>query len=112
LEAVSLRVVEMSDKMNKTVGKRLRHMRRALGYRHANMFAAYLGVPPTRWNNLENGFPLSKEISFLLLRKVSGLSLDWLYFGRTDGLSERLGQRLGEFPEDGPTPSRRNNTTP
>jgi hypothetical protein len=50
-------------------------------------------------------------VAFLLLRRVSGLSLDWLYLGRTDGLSMRLGRKLGEFTEEPPTPSRRNNTT-
>jgi transcriptional regulator with XRE-family HTH domain len=102
---------EMSDKRDATVGRRLRHLRQALGYRHGNTFAHFLGVPATRWNNLENGFPLSKEVAFLLLRRVSGLSLDWLYLGRTDGLSMRLGRKLGEFTEEPPTPSRRNNTT-
>jgi hypothetical protein len=68
-------------------------------------------VSRRRWNNLENGYPLSKEFALLLVRRMSGLSLDWLYFGRTDGLSDGMGQRLGEFPERPPTPSRRNNTT-
>ncbi len=86
-------------------------MRQALGYRHGNTFAAFLGIPSSRWNNLENGFPLSKEVAFLLVRRISGLSLDWLWFGKTDGLSYRIGHRLGEFPERQPTPSRRNNTT-
>ena|SRR5580765_6061001 len=103
----------MSDKKNKTVGKRLRRLRKALGYRHANTFAFFLGIPASRWGNLENGYPLSKDVMFLLMQKVSGLSLDWLFFGKTDGLSVRLGQRLEEFPEDedGPTSPRRNDTT-
>jgi hypothetical protein len=100
----------MSDKRDAIVGRRLRHLRQALGYRHGNTFAAFLGIPPSRWNNLENGFPLSKEVAFLLVRRISGLSLDWLYFGRTDGLSMRLGRQLGEFA-DPPTASRRNSTT-
>lgn len=108
---VPVLALEMSDKKNKIVGRRLRHLRRALGYEYASTFARWLGIQDNRWTNLENGFPLSKEIAFLLVRRVSGLSLDWLYFGRTDGLSERLGQKLGEFPEEPPTPSRRNNTT-
>ena len=101
----------MADKKSKTVGRRLRHLRQALNYRHANTFAHFLGIADNRWNNLENGYPLSKEVAFLLVQKVSGLSLDWLYYGRTDGLSKSLGQRLGEFPEEPLTPSRRNNTT-
>ena len=86
----------MADKKNKTVGRRLRHLRKALGYQYGNAFARHLGIMDARWYNLENGYPLSKEIAFLLVQKVSGLSLNWLYFGRTDGLSG-LAQRLGEF---------------
>jgi transcriptional regulator with XRE-family HTH domain len=99
----------MAEKKDATVGRRLRHLRKRLDYTHANTFAAFLGVPASRWNNLENGYPLSKEVAFLLLRKVPGLSLDWLYLGRTDGLSIRLGRRLGELPDEGA--GRRNNTT-
>lgn len=104
-------VTEMSDKKNVTIGKRLRHLRQMRGYRHGNTFAAFLGIPSTRWNNLENGYPLSKEVAFLLVRKVPGLSLDWLYFGKTDGLSIRLARQLGELPEDLPASPRRNNNT-
>jgi transcriptional regulator with XRE-family HTH domain len=104
-------VPEMSDKKTKTVGRRLRHLRQALNYQYGSTFARHLGITDARWYNLENGYPLSKEVAFLLVQKVSGLSLDWLYFGRTDGLSRSLGQRLGEFPEEPPTPSRRNNST-
>ena len=103
-------VVEMADKKNKTVGRRLRHLRRSLNYQHANTFAHSLGISDNRWRNLENGYPLGKEVAFLLVQKIPGLSLDWLYYGRNEGLSIRLGQRLGEFPDE-PPPSRRNSTT-
>ena len=100
--------LEMSDKKNKIVGRRLRHLRKSLGYEYASTFARYLGIQDNRWTNLENGFPLSKEIAFLLIRKVSGLDFNWLFLGRTDGLSRGLAQRLGVEP---PTPSRRNGVT-
>ena len=108
---VNLLALEMSHKNNKIVGRRLRHLRKSLGYEYAKDFAHYLGIQDNRWNNLENGYPLSKEIAFLLRRKVSGLSVEWLWFGNTDGLSQSLGQRLGEFPAAPPTPSRRNDNT-
>ena len=104
-------VAEMADKKTKTVGRRLRHLREALGYQHGNAFARHLGIMDARWYNLENGYPLSKEVAFLLVQKVSGLSLDWLYYGRTDGLSKGLDKKLGGFPEGPPTPSRRNTNT-
>jgi hypothetical protein len=49
--------METSDKK---VGDRVRHLRQCHGYKHANTFAAFLGIPATRWNNIENGFPLSR----------------------------------------------------
>ena len=57
----------MSDKLNRTIGNRLRRLRVARGYGTANAFARYLDLPPSRWNNLENGFPLSKEVALLLI---------------------------------------------
>jgi hypothetical protein len=41
-------MLELSDKNNKTSGKRLRHLRKSLGYQHANAFAKFLGIPPSR----------------------------------------------------------------
>ena len=108
---VNLLALEMSDKNNKVIGRRLRPLRKSLGYEYANTFARHLGIQDNRWTNLENGYPLSREMAFLLVRKVSGLSLDWLWRGKTDGLSRSLGQRLGEFPAAPPTPSRRNGVT-
>lgn len=104
-------VFEMSDKKNQIIGRRLRLLRQVKGYRHANAFAAFLGIPPSRWNNLERGYPLSKDIALLLCRRVSGVSLDWLYFGKTDGLSVKLEEKLAGLVEEPPTPSRRNTTT-
>ena len=104
--------LEMSDKKNKTVGRRLRHLRKSLGYEYASTFARSIGIQDNRWTNLENGFPLSKEMAFLLVRKIPGLTLEWLYYGKIDArLSDRLVQRLGVFPEAPPTSSRRNDNT-
>jgi len=76
-------------------GARARVLREAMGYDSAIAFAAFLGVSPQRWNNVEVGYPLSRDMAFLLVSKVPGLSLDWLYFGRADGLPLELARRLG-----------------
>ena len=101
----------MSAKKNRTIGNRLRQLRQARGHLHANSFARYLNIPASRWNNLERGFPLSKEVALLLVRKVPGLSLDWLYLGKTDGLSVRLGRALGAIPADEQQPARNSTTS-
>lgn len=77
---------------------RLKRLREALGYDTALGFAKMLGVVPQRWYNFENGLPLSKEIAFQLVRTVPGLTLDWLFFGKPDGLPLELARRLGEVP--------------
>jgi hypothetical protein len=82
------------------VAQRLEQLRLALGYQTAAAFAGYLDISAQRWNNVEGGFPLSKDVAFKLVQKVPGLTLDWLYFGRADGLPVALARRLGEL---GPT---------
>lgn len=77
--------------------RRLRHLRETLGYNTAKSFAEFLGLGNQRWNNVENGAPLSKEIGFKLVQKVPGLTLDWLYFGKPDGLPLELARSLGAF---------------
>ena len=76
---------------------RLKLLREVLGYQQSTMFAAFLGVSPQRWNNVENGKPLGHEMAIRLVRAVPGLTLDWLYFGKPDGLPLELARRLGEI---------------
>jgi hypothetical protein len=47
---------------------------------------------------VEHGAPLSKQLAFQLVRKISGLTLDWLFYGRIDGLSIELAHRLDVLP--------------
>lgn len=85
-------------------GDRLRLLRTALGYETASSFAAFLGIIQQRYNAFENGSPLSREIAFRLVQKIPGLSLDWLYFGKAEGLPLELARRLGIID----TPGNRN----
>ena len=57
-------------------------------------FAAQIGVEYRRWNNYERGHPLSRDMAVLLVRKVLGLTLDWIYLGREDTLPVRLQREL------------------
>lgn len=81
--------------------ERLVRLRAALGYPTASAFAAFLGLGQQRWANYENGFPLSREVIFLLVQSVPGLTSDFLYFGRSDGLPLDLARRLGELGPPG-----------
>ncbi len=85
---------------NDPVAKRVRLLREALGYDSPGAFAALLGFSAQRWGNVENGLPLSRDIAFKLVQTVPGLTLDWLYFGKPDGLPMELARRLGELPSE------------
>ena len=99
----------MPSKTSNTVAGRLRQLRQAKGYRDAISFATFLGLRRSHWGNLENGYPLTRDMALLLIRKVPGLSLDWLYLGRVEGLSIPLARQLG-ISVDAPASPRRNST--
>jgi hypothetical protein len=52
------------------------------------------GLSVGRWNNFENSRPLSREVAILLVRKIPGLTLDWLLLGKEDGLPGRMRDEL------------------
>jgi hypothetical protein len=80
---------------------RLKRLRKAYGFETSTAFAKFLDIGYVRWNAFENGAPLSREVAFLLVRKFSGVSLDWLYFGKTDAMPLELLRRLGELDPPG-----------
>jgi hypothetical protein len=80
---------------------RLKRIRRALQFETSTAFAAFLDIDSSRYNAFENGRPLSRDVAFRLVRKIPGLSLDWIYFGKADGLPIELARRLGLFDPPG-----------
>lgn len=90
------------------VAERIVLLRETLGYGTSIAFAKALRVSPQRLNNVEVGIPLSRDLAFRLVKFVPGLTLDWLYFGKPEGLPVELARRLGalETARSGKTPSR------
>jgi hypothetical protein len=43
-------------------------------------FCQRIGISAARWNNFERGLPLSKSVGILLVQKIPGLTLDWLFW--------------------------------
>jgi transcriptional regulator with XRE-family HTH domain len=74
----------------------LRELRKALGYNTAKEFADMLDVSPSRYGNVEAGLSLAIELALTIVRMVPGCSLDWLYYGKEDGLSVGLWNRLAD----------------
>lgn len=79
-------------------GRRLKHLREAFGYPTQTAFCAALGVQLNRWNNIERGEPLSIRVAMTIINRFPGLTLDYLYFGKTDGLTVSMARRLGFLP--------------
>lgn len=88
---------------NKPIPKRLRTLRLAEGYETALSFAEFLGISPARYGNIEAGSNLSIEVAQLIVKKVPGASLDWLYNGKEEALPLGLRQRLASAAEALPT---------
>jgi hypothetical protein len=73
-----------------------RHHVAGSGHGAQARFAAQIGVEYRRWNNYECGHNLSRDMAMQLVKTFHGLTLDWIYMGREDGLSTRLHRDLRE----------------
>ncbi len=73
---------------------RMRVVRRASAYPRPEDFCKFLGITRTRLSNAENGFPISTGLARIVVTKMPWISLDWLLFGKEDGLAGAVLQRL------------------
>ncbi len=76
-------------------GERLVRLRKAYGYETTTAFALFLEIAITTYSGFENGLPLSRQAAFKIVRKIPGITLDWLYFDKPDGLPLDVARRLG-----------------
>jgi transcriptional regulator with XRE-family HTH domain len=60
-------------------------------------WAKILGISTSRLNNLENGYPLARDMAARYCAGVSGLTLDWIFFGREEGLDPTLKLKLRDL---------------
>ena len=80
----------------KVIGKRLKSLRLALGYKTQVAFAASLGIEKNTYNPWEKG---SRQLTFegaLLIRQIHKVPLDYLFFGASDGLSVGISRKILE----------------
>jgi hypothetical protein len=84
------------DSENAEIARRLATLRRVISGDNQTAFARQLGIEVKRWNNFERGLPLSKDVAFLLVKKIPGLTLDWLWLGVESGLPIALQRELAE----------------
>lgn len=93
--------------MTGAVPLRLKQIRVLLEFEGQQQMADFLDVSFNRYNNVERGSPLSHDLAVRICQKVPGMTLDWLYFGKTDGLPLGLAKRLGEVPMADTVPSKK-----
>ena len=74
----------------------LRHYVAGSDHGSQQRFAVRVGIDYKRWHNFERGLPLNRDVAIHLVRAVPGLTLDWLYLGREDGLPMKLQRDLAE----------------
>jgi len=84
---------------NAAIARRLRILRHHIagsGHGSRAAFAAQTGIEYKRWNNFERAFPMPRDMAIHLVKTIHGLTLDWIYLGRKDGLPMRLQRELEE----------------
>ncbi len=67
--------------------RRLRIMREIISGDNQTDFAKRLDVDFKRWSNYERGYPIPREVAFILREKFPGMSIEWIWFGSMDSLS-------------------------
>lgn len=82
--------------------QRVRRLREHLGYRTAKAFADDLGISEKRWNNVENGYPISRDVADRIRKLVPGITLDYLWNGTKSGLPFALIQALEPPAKESP----------
>jgi hypothetical protein len=83
---------------NDDLTARMRLLRESFGFTGRGgqqAFVKHLGVGTNRWSNVENGRALGIELAQIIVERCPGISLDWLYLGKADGLTLATMQRLG-----------------
>lgn len=81
---------------NDATAWRLKCLRKAVSGDNQTAFAARLGIEPNRWNNMERGSALSKDVAFMIVREFPDITLDWLFRGLDDHLTVRRQRELAE----------------
>lgn len=82
----------------KSVGERLSLLRKAKGHKHQNTFADLIDAKPGQYNHWERGrqiIPVEYAVKVCI---HTGATLDYIYLGKTSGLSMGLATELKILP--------------
>ena len=73
----------------------LQEMFEGTGRGASGRMAQRLGITFHHWYNVLRGSPLSIALAQRIVLNFPGVSLDWLYLGRPEGLSCQIAEKLG-----------------
>jgi hypothetical protein len=73
----------------------LQEMFEGTGRGASGRMAQRLGITFHHWYNVLRGSPLSIALAQRIVLNFPGVSLDWLYLGRPEGLSGQIAEKLG-----------------
>jgi transcriptional regulator with XRE-family HTH domain len=93
LDMVSLK----DDCSQEAIGRRLKLLREKLGYEgrgKQTKFASMIGIADTTWNNYERGRAKITPFNLRKLKRKTGVTSDWIYFGDSDELPLNIARRL------------------
>lgn len=76
------------------VAFRCRALTRLYAGGNSSDFAEKIGVPPTRWNNVEVSGKLSKDLARRVYKRFPEVSLDWVFRGKDDAYSRARGDEF------------------
>lgn len=91
----------------KAIARRLTVVRTLVAGDNKAEFARILGIMPSRWSNLERGWPLTMKVAWMLVKTVDGLrSIDYLAYGLYGNVDPKVAKKLRLledelFPSDG-----------
>jgi transcriptional regulator with XRE-family HTH domain len=74
--------------------RRLRIMREIIAGDNQTEFAKRLDIDFKRWSNYERGYPVPREVAFMLHHKFPGISIEWIWFGSYQSLSSYYKERI------------------
>jgi hypothetical protein len=60
-------------------------------------FAERVGINYKQWHHYERGYPIPREVAFILREQIPGMSAEYLWFGDTGNLSGDLRDRLDKI---------------
>ncbi len=81
------------------IGKRLKTLRKALNFPTQSAFAEAIGVEKNTYNPWEKGDDPLRPLTFegaILIKRQFRISLDYLFFGETDGLTVAMIKKIAE----------------